>query len=86
MVGITAEQAREIAIGVESQEVKSAITNIEEAIYRRASKGELSVQISMGYRSKAVEAKCIEILRERGFCVTQCSGRDIAIMWDEKGE
>ena len=81
MKGITAEQAREIAVGKESVEVQSAMTNIENRIHQEAVKGELRATISMAYRSFPVSDKCSELLKERGFKVWVNGARLMFIEW-----
>ena len=81
MKGITAEQAREIAVGVESVEVQGAMTNIENLIHQHALKGELRTTVSMAYRSFPVCDKCVALLKERGFKVYLNGARLMAIEW-----
>lgn len=81
MKGITAEQAREIAVGAESVEVQSAMTNIENLIHREAVKGGLRATISMAHRSYPVSDKCLALLKERGFNVCINGARLMSIEW-----
>lgn len=81
MKGITAEQAREIAIGKESVEVKYAIDKIETIIAQRAEKGHLSVNIEMLERTVAVTTQCKNILLERGFAIEQNRCGVLSISW-----
>lgn len=81
MKGITAEQAREIAVGKESVEVKYAIDQIESAIAQRAEKGHLNVNIELLERTVAVVAQCQNILLERGFEVKQNPHCILSISW-----
>jgi hypothetical protein len=81
MKGITAEQAREIAVGAESIEVQSAMANIENRIHQEAVKGELRTTISMAHRSYPVNDKCSNLLKERGFKVCVNGARLMSIEW-----
>ena len=81
MKGITAEQAREIAVGIESVEVQGAINNIENLIHQEAVKGELRTSISMAHRSYPVSDKCVMLLKERGFKVCVNGARMMFIEW-----
>lgn len=81
MKGITAEQAREIAIGKESVEVKDAIDKIETIITQRAEKGHLDVNIEMLERTVAVTTQCKNILLERGFVIEQNRCGILSISW-----
>lgn len=83
MVGITAEQAREMAIGAESTAVAKVLTKTENYIAEQAKNGHLSTQISINSSvTEAVRDRLINILQSRNFKVENYPTA-IRVFWGE---
>ena len=68
MVGITAEQAREMAIGAESTAVANFLTKCEGRIEHEAKRGALNEHVCVDSGvTNAVRMRVINILTSRGF-------------------
>lgn len=83
MVGITAEQAREMAIGAESTAVAKVLTQTENYIAEQAENGHLSTQILINSSvTEAVRDRLINILQSRNFKVEN-HPTAIRVFWGE---
>lgn len=83
MVGITAEQAREMAIGAESTAVAKILLKTENDIAEDAEKGHLDTQILISSNvTDAVRDRLINILQSRNFKVENHPSA-IRVFWGE---
>lgn len=83
MVGITAEQAREMAIGAESTAVAKVLTQAENYIAEQAERGHLDTQILINSNvTEAVRDRLINILQSRNFKVENYPTA-IRVSWGE---